>query len=454
MKPLIYFGQEKPLVNITSYGMFEKIIHKKFIVLMPENFSIKFIWINKKITFKKLSTIEDQTAFFDYLLLYNYFTRRNKSLNKYLRVSFLGTSKIYNLKSFVLAFKNVIKKFTSINLFVLCKFYKKDSVQILKILRSYRIIRSNDTNSFLEILKSLEIDKVFILTTFSDITIYDLIDACNQISIPVYVLPESWDNISTSISIPSNLTELLVWSNQQLKEVSEFYPELISKTKIIGSYRITNAVSQREFTNTKSITQPVLKTKFKIVYLEGYFLEDVNHILNTVLDVMPQIKRLDLSFVEIIYRRYPLNKQTSEKIWSTKLDINSRQFVVNFRISERGSLMKDLTDVDLVISESTTAGLEAAFCLKPVLFVYSKKSRKYIDTKRSYDFSYSRDLKKYFNVVDFDSLDCKKNLKAVILNSCFKTENEYESKKLSILLEYFGEPFNFKVWEMYNLGNV
>lgn len=447
MKPLVYFGQEKLLVNLTSYGMFEKIIHKKFIVLMPENLSLKFNWISKKITFKKLSTIEDQSAFFDYLLLYNFFTRRNKSLNKYLRVNFLGTSKIYDLKSFILTLKNVIKKLTSINLFMLFKFHRKDSVQILNILRSYRIVRSNDTNSFLEILKSLEIDKVFILTTFTDITIYDLIDACNQLSIPVYVLPESWDNISTSISIPSNLTELLVWSDQHYKEVSEFYPELIARTKIIGSYRITNAVSQRELKNTKVITRPIPKTRFKIVYLEGYFLEDVNHILNTVLDVIPQIKSLNLSIIEIIYRKYPLQKQTLERIWGTKLDVGSREYRVNMRISEGTSLMTDLIDVDLVISESTTAGLEAAFHLDPVLFVYSKKSKKYIDTKKSYDFPYSQDLKKYFRIIDFDSLDCKKNLMAVLPDLCFKIENKHMEENRSEFLEYFGKPFNFNAWE-------
>jgi len=446
-KPLIYFGQEKPLINLFSYGLFEKIVNDKFIVLLPENLSVKLDWIKKKKTYKKLWTNEDQTIFFDYLLLCNFITHRNKSLNKYLRVNFLGTSKIYDIKSFLLAVKNVIRKLTSINLLVLFKIHKQDSTEILRILRRHRIIKSNDTSSFLEILRSLKIDKVFVITTFSDLTIYDLIDACNQLGISVYVLPESWDNISTSISIPTNLTELLVWSDQHFKEVAEFYPEFVTKTKIIGSYRITNAVSKREFSNSNVTMQPALKSKFKIVYLEGFFLEDVYHILNTVLDVLPQIKGFDLSFVEIIYRKYPLKKQTREGIKSAKLDIDSRQFRVTFNISEGTSLMADLTNVDLVISESTTAGLEAAFRLNPVLFVYSEKSRRYIDTKRSYDFSYSRDLYKYFNVIDFDSFDCIKHLTTALLNICFKTESEYSVKKQLEFLEYFGKPFNFSAWE-------
>jgi len=311
----------------------------------------------------------------------------------------------------------------------------------------FEIIKSNNTNSFFEILKSLEIDKVFIFTTFSDLTIYDLIDACDALDISTYVLPESWDNISTSISIPTNLTELLVWSNQHFKEVTEFYPELVTKTKIIGSYRITNAVSKREITSTTAIIQPELKTKFKIVYLEGYFLEDVNYILNTILDVMPLIKGFNLSFVEIVYRKYPLKKQTLDGIESTKLDIDTRQFRVTFKISEGTTLMSDLTNVDLVISESTTAGLEAAFHLNPVLFVCSKKSRRFIDTKRSYDFSYSRDLEKYFHVIDFDSCNSTKHLTEALLNLSFKTEYENESKKQLQLLEYFGKPFDFNAWE-------
>jgi len=446
-KCLIYFGQEKPLINLISYGLFEKIVNDKFILLLPDNLSEKFESIKKKKLYRKSTTNDDQTIFFDYLLLCNLITQRNKSLNKYLRVNFLGPSKIYNIKSFILAFKNAIRKLISINLLVLFKIYNKDSVQILKILRRDQIIKSNNTNSFFEILKSLEIDKVFIFTTFSDLTIYDLIDACDALDISTYVLPESWDNISTSISIPTNLTELLVWSNQHFKEVTEFYPELVTKTKIIGSYRITNAVSKREITSTTAIIQPELKTKFKIVYLEGYFLEDVNYILNTILDVMPLIKGFNLSFVEIVYRKYPLKKQTLDGIESTKLDIDTRQFRVTFKISEGTSLMSDLTNVDLVISESTTAGLEAAFHLNPVLFVCSKKSRRFIDTKRSYDFSYSQDLEKYFHVIDFDSCNSTKHLTEALLNLSFKTEYENESKKQLQLLEYFGKPFDFNAWE-------
>jgi hypothetical protein len=109
--------------------------------------------------------------------------------------------------------------------------------------------------------------------------------------------------------------------------------------------------------------------------------------------------------------------------------------------------MKDLIDVDLVISESTTAGLEAAFNLKPVLFVYSKRSRKYIDTKRSYDFSYSQDLIKYFHVIDFDSTDCKKKLIAFLEDLCFKIGNKHMEINRSEFLEYFGQPFDFNAWE-------
>jgi hypothetical protein len=57
-----------------------EIVNDKFIVLLPDNLSEKFEWIKKKITYRKLSTNEDQTIFFDYLLLCNFITRRNKSL--------------------------------------------------------------------------------------------------------------------------------------------------------------------------------------------------------------------------------------------------------------------------------------------------------------------------------------------------------------------------------------
>jgi len=441
---LVYFGHEKIIYNLNSYQMLEKLFNDKFIMLIPSRFNKELFSSQNTISCSILWEPQEERLFWNYLLWANFLTKRNTSLNMFLRVNFFGTSKIYNTKSLIIALKNAFRMLTSINWWILRKVYRYDSSEILGFLRTHKIIKSNCVSFFVDVIRLNQISKVFIISTFNDPSIFDLVEACDSLGIPVIVLPESWDNISTSISIPYKITGLYVWSDQQSREVREYYPELMQKTHIIGSYRITNAINAKKLVMNNTLS----KKSIKILYLEGYYLEDIINVMNKLMVVLTQIEQFKLFDIEIIYRNYPLKKQTDYNFIRIDLSKLKLPHNISVKYSTKNRLWEDLENTDLVISESTTAGLEAAFQLKPIIFIYSKRSKKYVDTKRSYKFSYASDLKKYFSVIDIDSKTSEKVLALEINNLILNSElNDAKMNNRLVILDYFGKPFDFSIWK-------
>ena len=101
---------------------------------------------------------------------------------------------------------------------------------------------------------------------------------------------------------------------------------------------------------------------------------------------------------------------------------------------------EDLEGVDLVISELSTVGLESSFNHKPVFFIGSKKSPRYLDTIKGYSFEFANELHKYFPVIN---LSKNNDLKALQFH--FKkiiNQSHISSSKKSLL--YFAEPMDRK----------
>jgi len=441
---LVYFGHEKIIYNLNSYQMLEKLFNDKFIMLIPSRFNKELFSSQNTIISSILWEPQEERLFWNYLLWANFLTKRNTTLNMFLRVNCFGTSKIYNAKSVISALKNAFRMLTTINWFILRKIYRYNSSEILGFLRTNKIIKSNCVSLFKDVIRLNTISKVFIISTFNDPSIFDLVEACDSLGIPVIVLPESWDNISTSIAIPHKINGLYVWSDQQTREVREFYPELVQKTHVIGSYRITNAINA----NKLMINNNLSKKSIKILYLEGYYLEDIINVMNKVLTALTQNEQFKFFNIEIIYRNYPLKKQTDSNFIRNDLSKLKLPQNISVKNSRKNRLWEDLEDTDLVISESTTAGLEAAFQLKPVIFIYSKKSRKYIDTKKSYKFSYASDLKKYFSLINIDGKNFEKVLALEINNLIVNPElNDAKTNHRSVTLDFFGKPFDFEIWK-------
>lgn len=424
--------------------MLEKLFNSKFIMLIPSRFNKESFSSQHTISCSISWEPQEERLFWNYLLWANFLTKRNTSLNMFLRVNSFGTSKIYNTKSLIFALKNAFRMLTSINWLVLRKIYRYDSSDILKFLRTHKIIKSNNVSLFVDVIRLNQISKVFIISTFNDPTIFDLVEACDSLGTPVIVLPESWDNISTSISIPHKITGLYVWSDQQSSEVRDYYPDLVQKTHVIGSYRITHAINFRKPVMKNTLS----KKSFKILYLEGYYLEDILNVMNKLLAVLTQIEQFRLFDIEIVYRNYPLKKQTDPNFVRNDLSKLKLPHNISVKNSRNKGLWEDLENTDLVISESTTAGLEAAFHIKPIVFIYSKKSKKYVDTKRSYKFSYASDLKRYFSVIDIDSKNYEKVLALEMNNLILNSElNDAKVNNQLVILDYFGKPFDFRIWK-------
>ena len=137
---LVYFGHEKIIYNLNSYQMLEKLFNDKFIMLIPSRFNKESFSSQNTISCSIFWEPQEERLFWNYLLWANFLTKRNTSLNMFLRVNSFGTSKIYNTKSLIFALKNAFRMLTSINWCVLRKIYRYDSSELLKFLSSQHLM--------------------------------------------------------------------------------------------------------------------------------------------------------------------------------------------------------------------------------------------------------------------------------------------------------------------------
>ena len=120
--------------------------------------------------------------------------------------------------------------------------------------------------------------------------------------------------------------------------------------------------------------------------------------------------------------------------------------------SDNTSLKEDLIEVDIVFSELTIAALEAAHQGIPTVFVGSSKSPRYITTNKSYNYSFARDLRKLFEVIN---LDCDESIIRIseLLTRLMKMKSQSISlhsvltngvKHLDV--SFFLEELNYGAW--------
>jgi hypothetical protein len=331
------------------------------------------------------------------------------------------------------------------------KSLKKDSEFLLELLRSSNTINSNDTGTFAEILRKNEIEKVLIFSTLSDPTIFDIINACIIREIESIVLPDCWDNISTAYSIPKGLSKIYLWSDQQVEEISNFFPILKLKSEKIGSYRIN-------IDNSKMILKErrrnFKKESINILYLGGYFLEDQKYIYKFLIDSLEDLQKINNCKIIITIRNYPYKKQTSEHgqfDYSSVFDYSQNSENISIVRSENLSLNDDLCTTDITICELSTAALEAAFSAVPTIFVNSKQSVKRLDTNKAFNFTFAQDLAKYFQVICLDDENAGNKLLSALVSALENYDRLLLSANLIETtfqnLSFFAEPFNFDKWK-------
>ena len=123
----------------------------------------------------------------------------------------------------------------------------------------------------------------------------------------------------------------------------------------------------------------------------------------------------------------------------------------SFTQSQLPFVVDDLSSIDFVIADCTTAALEAAFSGLDVVFIGSKRSPRYIDTLKVYNFSFSKDLHSFFPVINLSKFLSTRKLSKVFklfLENIELTADKPGHKHSRCLkYGYFAEPLKVEKME-------
>jgi len=449
MKTVFFIGQEKPLLNLKKYGCLEKFLKKDFLVLTTEEIASKYEFTNEVLIFKSSWTKKEWVTFQDYLYIKNFITTSRKTLNISLRTRLFGPYKLNSIKRMVFAFKYFYKFCKRLNFFLIYQKRNYRSTDLLMELRNKNILSFGDSDKIMSLLLNQNIEKAIAFTTLNDPILFDFIEVCKNLGINSIALPDCWDNISTSLAIPEDISKIYLWSMQQKSEIKTNYPQMLEKSEIYGSYRIKPDASEKLFSekNTNDIS---------ILYLESNVFEDRNFVINKIAKCISETEYFDslIQNVKFIIREYP-GYRPSEPGFDCEV-FPFKNFIIGeckfeIIVSKNEFLRDDLAGVNLVFSELTTAGLEAAFEKIPTIFIGSNQSPRFITTFRVFHFSFAQDLFNYFPIIKLDSKSDSQKLTKFLnkfiegrfRNSLDTNENFNISKKLTFL----AEAFDYDKWE-------
>lgn len=442
-KILMFVVSEKAIKNFYRYGYERRLLPFHLMCATTNHIANNYPELRKSIKFDSNWTSKDTQILHLYFLWKNFFEKRNKALNYELRNRILGPYKILTLKNFYNACKYMKNTFFAINWIFFFKNYKLSNHALLKVLRENKIIGFGDVDLYKNIISQNSIEKIIIFTPFRDPKLYDLSEACELTNCALHVFPECWDNISSGYGLPAKISTLHLWSLQQLRDLKRFYPVHVKNTVISGTYRRNYA--NKYIKNNEQSRQEI----FRILYLEGYFYEDLDYVFNKIRAAL-SIALIDknIKLIEITVRRYPLKRQSvdyqSDENWVGKYKINNVDIVINE--SKVPNLASDFINTRLVLSELTTAGLEACFRRIPTFFIGCKASKKYLDSVRGYNYSFAEDL-----VTEglFINLSRKPELNkfAKKLSLLFTLQYETEQIKFQLSnINFYAEFFDFENW--------
>ena len=187
--------------------------------------------------------------------------------------------------------------------------------------------------------------------------------------------------------------------------------------------------------------------KLKLLYLEGYIFEDFHFNLEKIIKALILLSKVkkNISEIEIVFRNYPMSKQQEKR---KVFNFSDTFFIKNIRFSFTQSqlpfVVDDLPSIDFVITDCTTAALEAAFSGLDIVFIGSKRSPRYIDTLKVYNFSFSKDLQSFFPVINLSKYLSTRKLSKVF--KLFLEKIEFTEDKLGhkhskhSKYGYFAEP--------------
>lgn len=405
MQTIFFIGQEKPLSNLVNYDALKLFLKKDFLVVTTTEIASKYKFTNKVISFESKWTRRDWVKYLDYLMLKNLFSNSRSTINLMLRTRLLGPYKFNSIYSLKIGGKYLFNFIKGINWLIFLNNFRNTPEKLLNSLREKNAISEGDRNEIRNKISKIKIKRAVIFTTFNDPVLLDFIAVCNELNIQTLVLPDCWDNISTAVTIPRDISHLYLWSPQQLEEVRVSFTHLYSKSQVIGSYRFQNY--QKNSFPVKNKDKPIEMCDLRILYLESNLFEDRNFVLERIVQSIMNSRNFGepIKRAKIIVREYPGVHQSAAEFRNEFLhgeNSKTTKLGIDIMRSDNTSLKEDLIKVDIVFSELTTAALEAAHQGIPIVFVGSSKSPRYITTNKSYNYSFARDLRKFFEVINLD----------------------------------------------------
>jgi len=442
-KTLMFIGSEKVIKNFHRYGYESIFLPRHLIIATTKNIADNYPELQEKILFDSNWSSKDTQVLHLYFLWKNFFEKKNRALNYELRNRIFGPYKITTLKKFYVACKYLKNTLCAIHWIFFFKNYKVSNQRLLKALRENKFIGPGDVNLYKNIIQRNLIEKIVLFTPFRDPKLYDLAEACEESNCELHIFPESWDNISSGYGLPDKITKLYIWSAQQQRDLQRYYPNHAKNALIAGSYRRNYA---NKFIQEKNQYRDKI---FRILYVEGYFYENLNFVFNKIRHAL-SLALIDKNIkqIEIIVRRYPLKRQTVDyqevADWIGEFKLNDIEVIIAESVEP--NLNSDFLDKSLVISELTTAGLEACFRQLPTIFIGCNKSEKFLDSVRGYKFSFAEDL-----ILEglFVNLNRKHDFyKFVTILSQLLTELG-DTVEISIHLSnvnFYAELFDFDAW--------
>lgn len=451
-RTVIYFGSEKPILNLIKYNFYNKLMKQKLITVTTTEIYSKYPQLPNTITYSSSWNARDIYSFTLHLLLFNFIKNINKGLFYDLRAFLFGPYKITSLKIFIMAVKYLINAFCSIK-FTSILGNQRNSSDVIESLRKSCTINSGDHDNFVKILKEVNASRVITISNFRDPKLFDLASACKELSIDLHVFVECWDNISTGYGVPTGVSHIYTWSSDQIYDFHKFNLGHMAQVQISGSYRRTYSENYKKFKfNNASTTKD---SDLRILYLEGYFYEDLNFSMGKIVEAINLTNegKGPSRNIKIVIRNYPLKRQSIDLNlnYYSKLKIaDEYSKFIEFETSQGKNLNEDFERADLVLSELTTAGLESAFREIPVVFLGSHSSVRFLDSMAGYNYSFAQPIKHNLEILNLSSKGDVKKLK-LIFELSLDTKPNYMHSNFKLLLtdkeqDKFSIPFDFELW--------
>jgi hypothetical protein len=354
-------------------------------------------------------TPSDQSAFYKTMLFFR--TISHKSFRshsiQWLRFAIFG-NEIHRLNlKLALSQSYLILRF-------IIKYLKQPLRTIFTIMREGSLpsdkirLPAFDEMQICNLLESEKPDCVVIQSTLSDLTLYNILYLLQSFACPSLVIVDSWDNIGTRPMIPNETNKYLVHSQQQILVANKVYGLEPAKMTLFGTPRIPQI---REVLSVKR------KSVIRIGYLQGLPADDLELNLKNLTQSMQAFLQSQELYSEftILIRPYPIK---TDKVLASVLSI-SNQFGNRVAIQSLEHSLEDLFEcVDFIVSEVTTAGIEAACAGLPTIFIASNSHNLYMNGETLLKSFHSIDLEpKGFAVLRGANVDeDRKKLSEIIFN--------------------------------------